>query len=156
ARDAMPAGGKLTIETANVVLDEHYARTNPEAKPGPYVMIAVSDTGHGIPAAIRDRVLEPFFTTKDPGKGTGLGLSMVYGFVAQSGGHIKTYSEEDLGTAVKLYLPRHAALGETAAPAPMPIAARGGEETILVVEDDELVRGHVIGQLEGLGYRTLA
>jgi CheY-like chemotaxis protein len=155
ARDAMPGGGKLTIETGNVILDDAYAHANPEVTAGPHVMIAVSDTGTGIPAAIRDKVFEPFFTTKEIGKGTGLGLSMVYGFVKQSGGHIKIYSEEGHGTTVKLYLPRTqegtARVRETAAA----IVPRG-HETILVVEDDELVRTYVIAQLQSLGYATVA
>jgi PAS domain S-box-containing protein len=155
ARDAMPGGGKLTLETDNVVLDEAYARSNPEVKPGPYVMIAVSDTGTGIPQAIREKVFDPFFTTKATGKGTGLGLSMVYGFVKQSGGHIKIYSEEGHGTTIKLYLPRLADEGpKVAEQAPAPVV--GGHETILVVEDDELVRNYVIAQLNSLGYATLA
>ena len=156
ARDAMPRGGKLTLETGNVMLDEAYAQTNAEVKPGPYVMIAVSDTGQGIPAAIRHRVFEPFFTTKEVGKGTGLGLSMVYGFAKQTGGHIKIYSEEGHGTTVKVYLPRmneHAPRGADAASVAAP---PGGNETILVVEDDALVRGYVVAQLQSLGYATLA
>ncbi|MBB5048575.1 PAS domain S-box-containing protein [Rhodopseudomonas rhenobacensis] len=152
ARDAMPNGGKLTLETGNVVLDEAYAEANPEVAPGPYVMIAVSDTGTGIPAAIRDKVFEPFFTTKDVGKGTGLGLSMVYGFVKQSNGHIKIYSEEGYGTTIKLYLPRASAEAEELAPT-API--KGGSETVLVVEDDAMVRNFVVTQLRSLGYKTL-
>ncbi|HVO15243.1 MAG TPA: ATP-binding protein [Alphaproteobacteria bacterium] len=155
ARDAMPRGGKLTIETDNVTLDETYAVANRDVQPGHYVMIAVSDTGTGIPEAIRDRVFEPFFTTKDVGKGTGLGLSMVYGFLKQSKGHVKLYSEEGHGTTIKLYMPRALAEGEVAQvtlAGPLPL----GKETILVVEDDDLVRGHVVAQLESLGYRTLA
>src|SRR5262249_19983640 len=98
ARDAMPGGGKLPMQTGNVMLEQGSGGRLPDVQPGPYVMVAVSDTGWGIPAALRDKVFEPFFTTKDVGKGTGLGLSMVYGFVKQSGGHIKIYSEEGCGT----------------------------------------------------------
>jgi PAS domain S-box-containing protein len=157
ARDAMPSGGKLTIETANVVLDDSYARIHGEVAPGPYVMVAVSDTGTGIPEALRDRVFEPFFTTKAVGKGTGLGLSMVYGFVKQSGGHIKVYSEEGHGTSIKIYLPRasqyaHRSVSPVAAIAP----TERGNETVLVVEDDSMVRNYVIAQLESLGYATLS
>jgi CheY-like chemotaxis protein len=150
----MPYGGKLMIETGNVHLDENYARANREVKPGCYVMIAVHDTGEGIPAAIRNKVFEPFFTTKETGKGTGLGLSMVYGFVKQSGGHVKIYSEEKYGTTVKIYLPRAHGIGD--APEIVHDAAiEGGQETILVVEDDALVRNFVTGQLNSLGYTTL-
>ncbi len=152
ARDAMPNGGKLTLETANVVLDESYLQMNADVRPGAYVMIAVSDTGTGIPAALRDKVFEPFFTTKEVGKGTGLGLSMVYGFVKQSNGHIKIYSEEGHGTTIKLYLPRGGAQAE-APSATTPVL--GGTETILVVEDDHMVRQFLIAQLHGLGYKTL-
>jgi len=157
ARDAMPNGGKLTLETANVVLDEAYRQGNPEVKPGSYVMIAVSDTGHGIPAALIDKVFEPFFTTKDVGKGTGLGLSMVYGFVKQSGGHIKIYSEVGHGTTIKIYLPRaHANLDAPALASTQVPDLPGGNETVLVVEDDALVRDYVVAQLKSLGYATLA
>ena len=156
ARDAMPNGGKLTLETGNVILDETYAEANADVKAGHYVMIAVSDTGTGIPAAIRDKVFEPFFTTKDVGKGTGLGLSMVYGFVKQSGGHIKIYSEEGHGTTIKLYLPRMQGQADRQGePAPLR-QLQGGHETILVVEDDVLVRDYVIAQLQSLGYQTIA
>ncbi len=154
ARDAMPGGGKLTLETGNVILDEAYARANAEVHPGRYVMIAVSDTGSGIPAAFRDRVFEPFFTTKEVGKGTGLGLSMVYGFVKQSDGHIKIYSEEGHGTSIKLYLPQaseHLQAAVEARPAPVP---ETGHETILVVEDDRMVCDYVAAQLHSLGYVT--
>jgi CheY-like chemotaxis protein len=117
-------------------------------------MIAVSDTGLGIPAAIRDKVFDPFFTTKGSGKGTGLGLSMVYGFVKQSNGHIKIYSEEGHGTTIKIYLPRAGGQVEAAA-AQVTVALEGGSETILVVEDDPLVRSYVATQLNSLGYTTL-
>jgi signal transduction histidine kinase/ActR/RegA family two-component response regulator len=155
ARDAMPSGGKLTLETANVILDEAYAGQHAEVEAGPYAMIAVSDTGAGIPAAIRDRVFDPFFTTKPIGKGTGLGLSMVYGFVKQSGGHIKIYSEESYGTTIKIYLPRADQAGEATVVAKPP-AVIGGREVLLVVEDDELVRKYVISNLASLGYQVHA
>jgi PAS domain S-box-containing protein len=154
ARDAMPNGGKLLLETKHVVLDEAYARSNAEVEPGAYVMLAVSDSGHGMPAEIRDKVFEPFFTTKAEGEGSGLGLSMVYGFVRQSGGHVKIYSEEGHGTTIKLYLPpANAAFEDSVHPIPQ---ASGGNETILVVEDDTLVRNFVIAQLRSLGYQTVA
>jgi PAS domain S-box-containing protein len=155
ARDAMPNGGKLTLETKNVVLDQSYARANAEVHAGDYVMVAVSDTGDGIPEAIRQKIFEPFFTTKEIGRGTGLGLSMVYGFVKQSAGHIKVYSEERHGTTFKLYLPRAGSLAEDIAEAPHESAIEGGTETILVVEDDALVRGSVTTLLQSLGYETL-
>jgi len=155
ARDAMPNGGKLMIETRNVELDGDYADAHGEVLPGCYVMIAVTDTGFGIPASIRDRVFDPFFTTKEVGKGTGLGLSMVYGFVKQSGGHIKIYSEAGLGTSIKIYLPR---IGEhPVSPSVAPVSRIvGGDETILVVEDEPLVGDLVGAQLRSLGYTTRA
>ncbi|MEH2533916.1 PAS domain S-box-containing protein [Bradyrhizobium sp. AZCC 1588] len=154
ARDAMPNGGKLLLETRNVVLDEAYAQANPDAKPGPYVMLAVSDTGAGMPQDVLDKVFEPFFTTKEVGKGSGLGLSMVYGFVKQSGGHIRIYSEVGHGTTIKLYLPPARGQVEAAPPAATPLPH--GNETIMVVEDDALVRNFVTAQLQSLGYRTVA
>jgi CheY-like chemotaxis protein len=154
SRDAMPGGGKLFVETGPADLDEAYAKVNAEVQPGRYVMLAVSDTGSGIPAAIQDKVFEPFFMTKEVGRGTGLGLSMVYGFVKQSGGHIKIYSEEGHGTTIKLYLPpaeeQHPALD--ALPA---IPVKGGSEIVLAVEDDPLVRNYVVTQLRSLGYQVL-
>jgi PAS domain S-box-containing protein len=154
ARDAMPGGGKLVLETGSAYLDEGYASTHSDVQPGRYILIAVSDTGSGIPAPMLDKVFDPFFTSKGPGKGTGLGLSMVYGFVKQSAGHIKIYSEEGHGTTIKMYLPPGAAtsLASRAASAP---ALEGGHETILVVEDDRLVRDYVLTQLRSLGYVTL-
>jgi PAS domain S-box-containing protein len=154
ARDAMPNGGKLLFETRNIVLDETYAAANPDVKPGPYVMLAVSDSGTGMSQAVQDKVFEPFFTTKEVGKGSGLGLSMVYGFVKQSGGHIKIYSEEGHGTTIKLYLPPARGPVEAAASAVAPVS--GGTETILVVEDDALVRNFATTQLQSLGYKTVA
>jgi signal transduction histidine kinase len=155
ARDAMPAGGKLTLETNNIYLDEGYASMQNEVTPGNYVMIAVSDTGAGIPAANLEKVFDPFFTTKEVGKGTGLGLSMVFGFVKQSNGHIKIYSEEGHGTTVKIYLPRATGLDLTAAEAQASSRIEGGNEVVLVVEDDALVRRYVVTQIESLGYTTL-
>lgn len=153
ARDAMPDGGKLILETGNVYLDEAYAALNGDLHPGHYVMMVVSDTGSGMSDAIRDRAFEPFFTTKEVGKGTGLGLSMVYGFVKQSDGHIKIYSDEGYGTAIKLYLPRATGSPE-ATTSIVPVDLIGGTESILVVEDDPLVRRYVNEQLVSLGYRT--
>jgi nitrogen-specific signal transduction histidine kinase/ActR/RegA family two-component response regulator len=156
ARDAMPNGGKLTLETNNVTLDGNYAAANADVQAGNYVLIAVSDTGTGIPEAIRSRVFDPFFSTKEVGKGTGLGLSMVYGFVKQSGGHIKLYSEEGFGTTFKLYLPQADVPPEQIAAEPSTSGIEGGNETILVVEDDPLVRAYVNTQLQSLGYKTLS
>ncbi len=156
ARDAMPDGGKLTIETQNVELDDAYAGLHGDVKAGPYVLVAISDTGSGIPANLLDKVFEPFFTTKETGKGTGLGLSMVYGFVKQSGGHIKIYSEQGVGTTVRLYLPR--SMEKTAAAAEQAPVERlpRGSEVVLIVEDDELVRNYVVAQVRSLGYGALA
>jgi signal transduction histidine kinase len=155
ARDAMPAGGNLTIETGNVVLDEKYASMNNDVVAGNYVTITVTDSGHGIPASILDHVFEPFFTTKDVDKGSGLGLSMVYGFVKQSNGHIRIDSEEGHGTTIRIYLPQASGFSQSedlAITSPM----EGGQETILVVEDDNLMRTFVVGQIQSLGYATLA
>ena len=154
ARDAMQASGKLTIEVGNTSLDQDYARSHAEVEPGQYVMLAVSDTGSGMPPEILDKVFEPFFSTKPEGKGTGLGLSMVYGFVKQSGGHVKIYSEIGQGTTVKIYLPRSLSDEDREVVVQTgPIV--GGTETILVVEDDDEVRGTVVETLGDLGYRVL-
>ena len=155
ARDAMLDGGKLVLETANVHLDEAYANLHSEVTPGHYVMIAVSDTGSGIPAANLEKVFDPFFTTKEVGKGTGLGLSMVFGFVKQSNGHIKIYSEEGHGTTVKIYLPRATGLDQSASELLASTQIEGGNEVVLIVEDDALVRKYVIAQVQSLGYTTL-
>jgi signal transduction histidine kinase len=156
ARDAMPEGGKLTIETANTALDESYAATDAEVIPGQYVMIAVSDTGTGMPKDVLARVFEPFFTTKETGRGTGLGLSMVYGFVKQSGGHVTIYSEEGQGTTVKLYFRRY--IGETCEQAALvesPVPASSDGEIVLVVEDNDDVRAYSTMILAELGYVVL-
>ncbi|MFZ5609671.1 MAG: PAS domain S-box protein [Pseudomonadota bacterium] len=156
ARDAMPDGGRLTIELANVHLDQNYADWHEEVTPGHYVMIAISDSGGGMPPDVIAHVFEPFFTTKAQGKGSGLGLAMVYGFIKQSRGHVKIYSEAGQGTTVKLYLPRAAG---AAAQTDFDIdddALAGGSEKILLVEDNDLVRAHVAAQLKGLGYRVVS
>jgi PAS domain S-box-containing protein len=155
ARDAMPSGGKVTIEATNVFADEAYCRVNPELSPGQYVLICISDTGSGMPPDVLNRAFEPFFTTKELGQGTGLGLSQVYGFVKQSGGHIKIYSEVDHGTTVKIYLPRYSSQiveeeQESLGPEP---SEKG--ETILIVEDDNELRSYLFDVLRGLGYRVL-
>jgi PAS domain S-box-containing protein len=155
ARDAMPNGGKLTIETTNADIDFGDSEANDEVTPGRYVLLCVSDTGTGMSAEVAARAFDPFFSTKGVGKGTGLGLSMVYGFVKQSGGHIRIYSEVGLGTSFKVYLPRSAG---AESPAEIPRAREStpiGTETILAVEDDDLVRAHTERVLRALGYNLL-
>jgi PAS domain S-box-containing protein len=156
ARDAMPQGGRLTIETVNAYIDEAYATSHAEVAPGQYVLISVSDTGIGMDSDILARAFEPFFTTKPVGQGTGLGLSQVYGFVKQSGGHVKIYSEVGQGTTVKIYLPRFETTGEESeTPAAMPIPEGSSQETVLVVEDEEAVRAYSVDALRDLGYRVI-
>ena len=154
ARDAMPDGGKLTLEAANAYLDDAYAAAHGEVVPGQYVMLAISDTGTGMTPDVMGRVFEPFFTTKSEGKGTGLGLAQAYGFVKQSGGHIKIYSEAGEGTTVKIYLPRTRRAQDTVDISGQQ-TAQGGRERILVVEDDEGVRAAVVDMLGDLGYMVL-
>ncbi|MFK4499264.1 PAS domain S-box-containing protein [Bradyrhizobium japonicum] len=154
ARDAMNGEGRLTIEASNAFLDDEYVRQHDELSAGQYVMIAVTDTGTGIPPDILERVYEPFFTTKAEDKGTGLGLAMVYGFLKQSGGHVKIYSEVGAGTTVKLYFPREMASEDTLVGAPTG-EVQGGEETVLVVEDDDEVREVAVSMLTELGYRVV-
>ncbi len=154
ARDAMPEGGRILIETRNVTLDADYAAHNVEVVPGDYVMIAITDNGMGIEPENIDKVFEPFFTTKQTGQGTGLGLSMVYGFVRQSNGHVSIYSEPGCGTTIRLHLPRDLASGASVANLDRPVSQRGSER-ILLVEDDPLVRASVKGQLVSLGYEVV-
>jgi CheY-like chemotaxis protein len=155
ARDAMPGGGKLTIETANVVLDEKYARRHVSVKPGPCVMLAVTDNGCGMDKETQSHLFEPFFTTKAKEEGTGLGLSTVYGIVKQSGGNIWAYSESGLGTTFKIYLPRVEEAVKTYKPKVVPTVSPGGSETILLVEDEEAVRAIVSKILQNKGYTVL-
>ena len=155
ARDAMPRGGRLIIETTNVELDEAYVATHAEAVPGPHVLIAVSDTGHGMDTETQLQAFEPFFTTKGPDHGTGMGLATVYGIVKQSGGSIYLYSEPERGTTFKLYFPRTDAQA-VPAPAPGPRAQhRSASGTILLVEDDANVRGYARRVLETAGFTVL-
>ncbi|HEY5759132.1 MAG TPA: ATP-binding protein [Steroidobacter sp.] len=156
-RDAMPDGGKITLETMNAHLDDAYAATHAEVRPGQYVTIAVSDTGTGMTAEVLSRAFDPFFTTKKPGHGTGLGLSQVYGFAKQSGGHVKIYSEVGQGTTVKLYLPRYAGEDEPAQqtlPTDRPLEGTAAE-VILVVEDEDRVRQMSVQLLRDLGYTVV-
>ena len=152
----MPTGGKLTLETANVHLDERYAAERAEVLPGQYVMLAVTDNGMGMPSEVKAKAFDPFFTTKDIGRGTGLGLSQVYGFVKQSRGHVQIYSEVGEGTTVKIYLPRHHSVATDVEEEPVRTVARGRKsETILVVEDDDDVRTYSSESLRELGYTVL-
>jgi signal transduction histidine kinase/CheY-like chemotaxis protein len=154
ARDAMKGDGRLTLELNNAMLDDNYVLHEPEVAPGQYVMLAISDTGCGMPPEVIARAFEPFFTTKREGEGTGLGLSMAYGFVKQSNGHIRIYSEVGSGTTIKIYLPR-SMQPEVELPNLRNAPVVGGTETILVVEDDLAVQGTVVDMLQGLGYRVL-
>jgi PAS domain S-box-containing protein len=157
ARDAMPSGGKLTIEAANAILDREYCQSNPEVSPGQYVMLSVSDTGAGMTKDVLSRAFEPFFTTKELGHGTGLGLSQVYGFVKQSSGHIKIYSEVGQGTTVKIYLPRFFGTNEVNQLVDGDLLGQGEDgETILIVEDDDDVRAYLTDVVRSLGYGVAA
>ena len=157
ARDAMPNGGKLTIEAANVFADDDYSRANPELSVGQYVVIGVTDTGSGMTQEVLNHAFEPFFTTKEPGQGTGLGLSQVYGFVKQSGGHVKIYSEVGEGTSIRMYFPRYAGSAQPTSDGEEEFISEGASvETILVVEDDPDLRGYVSDVLRDLNYRVLS
>jgi CheY-like chemotaxis protein len=155
ARDAMPAGGTLTIETAEVELDEHYARTHPAAKSGAYVALTVTDTGTGMTPEVRARLFEPFFTTKESGKGTGLGLATIHGIVARTGGSVGVYTEVGRGTSVKVYLPRAEAAEMAAEPPPRVARPQAGTQTVLVVEDEKGLRELTKRLLERQGYTVL-
>jgi CheY-like chemotaxis protein len=155
AKDAMPERGKLAIETSNVVLDEEYARTHLGVKPGAYVLLSLSDTGHGMDKETLSHIFEPFYTTKEAGKGTGLGLAMVYGIVKQHGGYITCYSEPGQGTTFKIYLPVLAGTGDQLETAAREATPRGGTETVLLVDDEEFVRDLGKQILERSGYAVL-
>jgi len=153
----MPDGGKLTLETGNAHLDDAYAAGHAEVAAGQYVMVSVTDTGAGMPPDVAERAFDPFYTTKGVGRGTGLGLSQVHGFVKQSGGHVKIYSEPGVGTTVKLYLPRSQSAEDAAGAPSTPIEAlrAAGEEIVLVVEDEERVRHLSVDALRELGYTVV-
>jgi CheY-like chemotaxis protein len=155
ARDAMPEGGRLTIETSNSELDDRYTEQNPEARPGHYVLVAISDTGQGMDESTKARIFEPFFTTKELGKGTGLGLAMAYGFIKQSGGHIEVHSTLRHGTVFKLYLPRADEVMPVATVLPEQFTPLVGTETILVVEDEATIRNLLRRVLQSRGYTIL-
>jgi signal transduction histidine kinase/ActR/RegA family two-component response regulator len=155
ARDAMPNGGKLTVEASNQMLDRDYRRANPEVAPGQYALISISDTGHGMTSDTLARAFEPFFTTKEIGQGTGLGLSQVYGFVKQSGGHVKIYSEVGQGTTVKLYFPRARGHADEVEDDSGVSRTNTDSEVILVVEDDSDLRWYLTEALRDLGYQTI-
>jgi signal transduction histidine kinase len=155
ARDAMPRGGRLTIETSNTVLDRDYVAAHSDLEPGEYVMVAVSDSGVGMSADTVEHAFDPFFTTKEIGKGTGLGLSMVFGFAKQSGGHVTIYSEPDVGTTVKLYLPRSIEASEEQKEEPSTLPPPTREEIVLVVEDDADARALTVTLVGSLGYEVL-
>jgi CheY-like chemotaxis protein len=156
ARDAMPTGGRIFIETANVNLDETYARTHLGVKPGDFVMIAMTDSGHGMDAATKQKIFEPFFTTKEQGKGTGLGLATVYGMIKQSGGDIWVYSEPNKGTTFKLYFPQATEAAAERSDGHSGGPTRSGNETVLVVEDEKPVRDLTVRMLQQLGYKVLS
>ena len=158
ARDAMPNGGKLTIETANTYIDRSYARADEDVAPGQYVMVAITDTGTGISPEVLTQVFEPFFTTKPQGLGTGLGLSQVHGFIKQSGGHVRIYSEVGIGTTVKLYLPRSTESGTAEPPSPQTALRKNGRKnvTVLLAEDEDGVRDFTVEALAELGYDVIA
>jgi CheY-like chemotaxis protein len=156
ARDAMPKGGTLTLQTANAELDEAYASQHTEVTPGHYILMSVTDTGVGMTDEVKAHLFEPFFTTKEQGKGTGLGLPMVYGIVKQSGGHITAYGEVGHGTTFKIYLPRVEETAQAVLPTQMPVELPHGTETILLVEDAEQVRNLARVFLEECGYTVWA
>jgi CheY-like chemotaxis protein len=155
ARDAMPEGGKLLIETANVDLEEAYCVKHPYVRPGRFVMLAVSDTGHGMSVEVKRQIFEPFYTTKPKGTGTGLGLSTIYGVVKQANGSIEVYSEVGIGTTFKIYLPRVEGVAARPKESSLPMELLEGSETVLLVEDEAIVRDLGVRILAGLGYRVM-